>query len=260
MKHPIAAGLLAMALSMAAAGAAAQEAYTATSVHLRAGPGLDYPVVAILPAGMQIWVQGCVSDYSWCDVVVGADRGWVYAGNIQSYYDGSSGYVPLWPYGAWFGIAVYPFVINDYWGRYYYNRPWYPQLHRWADHRPPAANPSAAAVAPAGEARVCGALTPAARAGPRATAARYAAGRRVCAWQPHGPGAGPRQPGAPIGVPRQPHATGGVPSVVARPSGRPAPAPGVAPTRPPSGRVGARLARIPRQVKAPAQHEGPGRA
>lgn len=233
MKHPIAAGLLAMALSMAAAGAVAQEAYTAKSVHLRAGPGRDYPVVAILPAGMQLWVQGCVSDYSWCDVVVGSDRGWVYAGNIQSYYDGSSGYVPLWPYGAWFGIAVYPFVINDYWGRYYYNRPWYPQLHRWGDHRPPArVHPPPAHMPPKP-----GYVAPSPRPHGPGRPPLQPGMPQGAPTQPHGPGAVPGQhhpPGAPIGVPRQPNSTG-VPSVVGRPSGAAAPAPGTGRGPSPSG-------------------------
>ena len=241
MKHRVAAVLLAMALSVLAGGAQAQEAYTAKTVHLRAGPGLDYPVVAILPPGLQLWVQGCVSDYSWCDVVIGSERGWVYAGNIQSYYDGASGYVPLWPYGAWFGIAVYPFVINDYWGRYYYNRPWYPQRHRWADHRPPARiHPPPQARPPAKPGYVAPAPQP---HGPgRAPQQPHAPGGMptqphapgAVPGQPRAPGTGPGQRGAPIGMPRQPYSIGAAPAT-GRPSGHGAPAAGVGQAPSPSG-------------------------
>ena len=186
MKKSVAAGVLAMALSVLAGAAQAQAAYTAKSVQLRAGPGTDYPVVAILPPGLQLWVQGCLEDYSWCDVVVGSERGWVYSGNIQSYYDEVSGYVPLY-YGAWFGIAAYPFFINDYWGRYYHNRPWYPQRDRWAHHRPPMRIHPPSAGRPPG------------RPG-------YAPGP-----QPHGRGREPLHPQAPGGVTTQPPAPGYVP-------------------------------------------------
>ncbi len=187
MKHSVAAGVLAMALGVLGGGAQAQAAYTAMSVQLRAGPGLDYPVVAILPPGSQVWVQGCVEDYSWCDVVVGSERGWIYSGNIQSYYDDVSGYVPLY-YGAWFGIAAYPFFINDYWGRYYYNRPWYPQLNRWANHHPP------------------GRIHP-----PPVGRPPSRPGYGTTGPQPHGPGRSPVHPPAPGGVPMQPHVPGLVP-------------------------------------------------
>ncbi len=129
MKFPAAVGLLTMVFWALPAAAQVQVAYTARTVHLRAGPGSDYPVVATLAPGLQLLVQGCVPDYVWCDVVVGPNRGWVYAGSINYYYQNS--YVPLLSYGAVIGIGVFPFVLHDYWGRYYYNRPWYGDRYRW---------------------------------------------------------------------------------------------------------------------------------
>ena len=119
--------------------AAAQIATTVKSVHLRAGPAREYPVVAVLPAAMEISVLGCLSSYTWCDVIAGAERGWVWAGNINYAYQGA--YVPLIPYGQQIGIVVVPFIFFDYWTDHYRNRPWYRDRDRWAHppRRPPPA-------------------------------------------------------------------------------------------------------------------------
>lgn len=127
---------LAAAMLLLPIAANAQPAYTAKSVHLRAGPARDYPVVAILGSGFTVDVQGCLRDYSWCDVVAGPNRGWVYAGNLVYYYQGAN--VPVISYGAIIGIGVVTFVIANYWHDHYVGRPWYRQMPQWS-HRPPRA-------------------------------------------------------------------------------------------------------------------------
>jgi len=136
MKVLVSLALVASALGLPPCPAQAQEqlAYTAKSAHLRAGPARDYPVVAILASGFPLEVQGCLSNYSWCDVIAGQSRGWLYSGNITYYYQNQ--YVPMLSYGAVIGIGVLSFLIDDYWGRYYIDRPWYPNRQRWV-HRPP---------------------------------------------------------------------------------------------------------------------------
>lgn len=129
-------GVLMALLAGAPAIAHAQAAYTAKNVHLRAGPARDYPVVAILPAGLQIAVEGCLSGYSWCDVVAGPYRGWVYAGNIDYPYQGAD--VPVLTYGAMIGFGIVAFSVGDYWDHYYRGRPWYSQRQEWMN-RPRAA-------------------------------------------------------------------------------------------------------------------------
>lgn len=135
MKKLLALGLLTMAFLVlpAASQAQGQLAYTAKNAHLRAGPARDYPVIAILPAGFEVLVQGCLSDYSWCDVIAGPDRGWVYAGNLDYAYEG--GYVPLLDYGPQIGIGITGFFLFDYWDRHYRDRPFYRDRDGWA-HRP----------------------------------------------------------------------------------------------------------------------------
>jgi len=145
--------LVAALAGLPAASYAQQLGYAAKQVNLRAGPALDYPVVAVIGQGVSFIVDGCVADYRWCDVTVGQDRGWVYAGNIVYPYQGAS--VPLLSYGAVLGIGIIAFSVGDYWDRYYQNRPWYPQRQRWLDRpqpvfrAPPHVRPGPVMVHPA---------------------------------------------------------------------------------------------------------------
>ena len=132
-------GVLTVLLAGAPAISYAQFAYTAKNVHLRAGPAVDYPMVAILPAGVSISVEGCLSDYRWCDVVAGPDRGWVYAGNIVYPYQGAN--VPVLTYGAVIGLGILAFSVANYWDNHYRGRPWYSQRQVWIDRPRPGFGP-----------------------------------------------------------------------------------------------------------------------
>ena len=126
---------LALACAFSAMAAQAQVAYTAKAVNLRAGPAPGYPVVAVVDAGLSLQVQGCLSDYSWCDVIAGPYRGWVYAGNIDYAYEGQ--YVPLLEYGPQLGIVIVGFTLWDYWDRHYTRQPFFRDRDRWAHYPPP---------------------------------------------------------------------------------------------------------------------------
>ena len=131
--------LSALALLAAPSLATAQQTYAAKDLHLRAGPARDYPVVAVLPSGADLFVQGCLGDYTWCDVSSGPLRGWVYAGNIDYSYQGN--WVPILGYGAQLRIGVVTFIIGDYWPTYYRDRPWFRDRDRWMRHPPPRLRP-----------------------------------------------------------------------------------------------------------------------
>jgi uncharacterized protein YraI len=120
--------------------AQALDAHTSQSANLRAGPGHDYPVIVVLPPYAPLDVQGCLSDYSWCDVIAVDinERGWVYAGDIEYLYEGAE--VPLLEYGPMSGIVVIPFVLGDYWDRHYPHRPWYRNRDQWI-HTPRTVQP-----------------------------------------------------------------------------------------------------------------------
>ena len=54
------------------------QAVVSRQVHLRAGPGPTYPIVAVLIPGTPVEVRGCLPQYAWCDVEVDVRRGWVH--------------------------------------------------------------------------------------------------------------------------------------------------------------------------------------
>jgi len=133
--------LLLFALAAAAPLAAtAQEARAAKWVNVRAGPARDYPLVASLPPGTPLAVQGCTDGFGWCDAIAPDGlRGWIYAGNIVYPYQSME--VPVIQYGAVIGFPVVTFLIGNYWGSYYRYRPWYGDMPRWYHHRPPSYRP-----------------------------------------------------------------------------------------------------------------------
>lgn len=115
------------------ASAQSGQAVINSSANVRAGPAVDYPVVAQAGSGMPVTVYGCLSDYSWCDIGLPGTRGWIYAALLSYPYQGNP--VPVLNYGTMIGLPVVTFSIGAYWGNYYRNRPWYHDQRYW--HRPP---------------------------------------------------------------------------------------------------------------------------
>lgn len=133
MKVRLCSWFVGLALSLPAA-AMAQHAYTTTAVNLRSGPDTEYPLVRWIPEGTEVEVQGCLSDYRWCDVEVYGERGWMYAKYLVYPYQSTR--VPIITYGPVIGLPILGFSI-DYWDDYYVGRPWYRDRPRWANHYRP---------------------------------------------------------------------------------------------------------------------------
>ena len=102
------AGVLALSTGFAAAAPAVVE----NDLNLRAGPGIQYPVVAAMPGGATVDVMGC--EAGWCRVAFNGTVGWAsraymglgggvaaapaYRGYGEGYVAG--GYAPSYGYGA----------------------------------------------------------------------------------------------------------------------------------------------------------------
>jgi uncharacterized protein YraI len=133
----------ALAPAPAQAQAQAVTGFTTSSVVLRAGPSVAYPHVLVIPGGAPVTVYGCVAGWTWCDVSYQDARGWVTGTYLSSSYQGAR--VPLPGFAARLGLPILGFAFNDYWGRYYRDRPWFNQRSHWAPrdhgHYPPPHGP-----------------------------------------------------------------------------------------------------------------------
>jgi len=116
--------------------------HVAATVHMRAGPSIEYPVVVMLLPGTALEVYGCEEAYAWCDVQAGADRGWVDADYLQ--VDSGGQPVILASAGVAVGVPLVTFTFGTYWSSYYRTRPWYaqrahylPYWRRYPHGRPP---------------------------------------------------------------------------------------------------------------------------
>lgn len=125
---PVSRALMAAALLLSAT-AGAHEGYTTRQANVRAGPDTAYPVVAVVGAGYPVEVVGCVTDYLWCDVIFGDNRGWVSSRTLQYVYQ--SRRVPLYEYGATLGLPILGFSLSNYWDDHYRSRSFYSDRPRW---------------------------------------------------------------------------------------------------------------------------------
>jgi len=127
--------MLALAVALfTSASAFAYDGYVTRSVRLRAGPDSSYPAVARLRGGTSVVIEGCVDDWSWCDVSTRHDRGWVNGNYLQNEYRGRRVLIPR--YGVQIGIPIISFVFGSYWDDHYRNRSWYRERDRWSRYTP----------------------------------------------------------------------------------------------------------------------------
>jgi uncharacterized protein YraI len=130
MQRKLVLGCLAAALTAVPLAASAQQrAYMLDGAPIYSGPGSEYPVVAQLGPGVGVTVQGCLNDYSWCDVTFGGNRGWVYAGELGYPYRNQR--VPIIDYGPQLSLPIITFSLGNYWDRHYRSRPWYHERNDW---------------------------------------------------------------------------------------------------------------------------------
>lgn len=109
--------------------AQAAEGWVIDDISLQAGPDPAYPSVMELAAGTPVSIQGCIDGWTWCDVIAGAERGWVPGTFLEEDYGGQR--VVLIDYGPRIGIPIVGFSLNLYWDQHYHNRPFYTQREQW---------------------------------------------------------------------------------------------------------------------------------
>lgn len=130
----------------------AQNAYTSRPANVRAGPDRSYPLVAQLAPGTPVDIDGCLDDWSWCDVGFDDTHGWVYSPSLAYDYQGSR--VPFYTYAPSFGLPIITFSLGSYWDRYYRGRPWFAQRRDWdrrhIPHRRPPGPPPRSSPPPRG--------------------------------------------------------------------------------------------------------------
>jgi len=129
MRRTLLAATIASIVMATPAVAFAARAYALSGAQIFSGPGSDYPVVAQLGSGLPVNVNGCVADYSWCDVSFGPNRGWVYAGDLGYPYRNRR--VPIIEYGSTLSLPIITFSLGNYWDRYYRGRPFYAERNHW---------------------------------------------------------------------------------------------------------------------------------
>ena len=123
---------------LAPLAAQASDGYITRDLNLRTGPDVDYPRITMIEAGTPVEVLGCIDRWTWCDVAVYGERGWVSGRYVQLEYQGHRGYVSSYGYNV--GIPIVAFALGAYWGEHYHDRPWYEHRDSWASsshgHRP----------------------------------------------------------------------------------------------------------------------------
>ena len=132
--------LAAMGLGAGVTPAGAQTVYTSDQAPLYAGPAVEYPLVGMVGVGAPVAVQGCVSDWTWCDVRIDHLRGWMPAHYLDYVQD--DGRWTLLGDGYQFGFPIVSFSLGPYWDRHYRGSAWYGQRGYWG------AQPAPVFVAP----------------------------------------------------------------------------------------------------------------
>jgi len=128
--------------------AQAAEGWVVSDISLQAGPDPAYPSITELNAGTPVSIQGCINGWLWCDVIAGADRGWVPGTFLEEDYGGQR--VVVIDYGPRIGIPVVNFSLGLYWDQHYHNRPFYTQREQWVSRAIQPSQPQRPAKAVAG--------------------------------------------------------------------------------------------------------------
>lgn len=116
---------LAACLATFSASHAAQAAdvIARKTIHLRAGPGKQYPIVEKMHAGTALHLYGCLEGWNWCEVADAYDRGWVSGTYLQTVYEHRT--LNIVEFAPVYRVPVITYEIGPYWDTYYRTKPFY---------------------------------------------------------------------------------------------------------------------------------------
>ncbi|MQT14992.1 SH3 domain-containing protein [Segnochrobactrum spirostomi] len=114
--------------------------FVVANVNLRAGPGTQFPPVALVPAGSPVTMYGCTAGYAWCDVSWGPSRGWMAQRYLRLAYQNTQAPVP--GFAAVVGLPIVTFEIGPYWNAYYAGQPWFGNLWQYGGGPGPGGGPA----------------------------------------------------------------------------------------------------------------------
>lgn len=128
LKKTVTAAAIALgaAVIVAAPANAATRGYATDRLEVKAGPDYDYPTVTYVRSGSPLSINGCLRDWSWCDVSTPRGRGWVVGDDIQAEREGRR-----IAFGSPWGVPQVTFSVGTYWDSYYKNRSFYSQRGDW---------------------------------------------------------------------------------------------------------------------------------
>ena len=105
------------------------QAFTNRAANVRAGPDRNFPSVTFVLGNTPVTVLGCVASFRWCDVVVGRNRGWIYARYLTLSFDG--GKATILDRGPRTGLPELEFSVVPYWEAHYREAPWFRNIAYW---------------------------------------------------------------------------------------------------------------------------------
>jgi uncharacterized protein YraI len=132
LKKILAGTVIAAGALVAATSAQAAPGFTTNAIDLRSGPGEGYPTLGVIENNSAVEVNGCLASWSWCDVSIGDDRGWVQGAALAlEVQNNRTALVQAAPQA---NVGVVTFSFDDYWDKNYKTRTFYKERPRWQQY------------------------------------------------------------------------------------------------------------------------------
>jgi uncharacterized protein YraI len=112
-------------------------------VDLRSGPDESFPIVASIPSKEHMELEGCLQNWTWCDISWNGQRGWVSGHAIEAIYQNKTSYVA--DIASTANVPVITYNTGTYWDTHYRTAPFYTQREHYI-HWTPALSSSSAST------------------------------------------------------------------------------------------------------------------